>query len=191
MRKRRLQRPAERRLNRALRIGQAVDGISSTTARSLVEGIAEPARGRIGAAQRRANALAQLVVGRAIDRFGPKWPALVTFSALVISIMGTGILPGQVWSVFAFGTAGTAAAWSLSTLLPSLVAQVTVPQERGRVLGWVHLWWNLAMMIGSLLGGYLFERRAGLPFIVAGTVNVLSVAVVIAFFRVAARARQN
>jgi len=136
-------------------------------------------------------ALAQLIVGRAIDRFGPKWPALVTFSALIISIMGTGILPGQVWSVFAFGTAGTAAAWSLSTLLPSLVAQVTVPQERGRVLGWIHLWWNLAMMIGSLLGGYLFVRRAGLPFIVAGTVNMLSVAVVIAFFRVAAQARQN
>jgi predicted MFS family arabinose efflux permease len=79
----------------------------------------------------------------------------------------------------------------ISTLLPSLVAQVTVPQDRGRILGWVHLWWNLAMMIGSLVGGYLFQQRAGLPFIVTGAVNVLSVLLVVAFFRVAAQARQN
>jgi MFS family permease len=136
-------------------------------------------------------ALAQLITGRAIDRFGPKWPALITSSALVISIMGIGFLPGPMWSVFAFGTMSTAAAWSLSTLLPSLVAQVTVPQDRGRILGWVHLWWNLAMMIGSLVGGYLFQQRAGLPFIVTGAVNVLSVLLVVAFFRVAAQARQN
>ena len=134
-------------------------------------------------------ALAQLAIGRAIDRLGPRWPALVAFAALVLSILGTGILPGQTWSVFLFGTAGTAAAWSLSTLLPSLVAHVTVQQERGRVLGWVHLWWNLAMMIGSLLGGYLFERSAGLPFLVTGAVNILSVALVVVFFQVAARAK--
>jgi MFS family permease len=136
-------------------------------------------------------ALAQLITGRAIDRFGPKWPALITFSALVISILGIGTLPGQMWGVFAFGTMSTAAAWSLSTLLPSLVAQVTVPQERGRVLGWVHLWWNLAMMLGSLLGGYLFELRADLPFIVTGVVNSLSVVLVVRFFRVADRVRQS
>jgi predicted MFS family arabinose efflux permease len=87
-----------------------------------------------------------------------------------------------LWSVFAFGTGGTAAAWSLSTLLPSLVARVTEPAERGRVLGWIHLWWNAAMIAGSLLGGALYDRGAGLPFLIAGALNVASVGLVFVFF---------
>jgi MFS family permease len=126
--------------------------------------------------------LAQIVVGRAADRFGAKWPTAVTFMALVACVLATGLLPGQLWSVFAFGMGGTAAAWSLSTLLPSLVAHVTEPAERGRVLGWIHLWWNAAMIAGSLLGGALYERGAGLPFLIAGALNVASIGLVFVFF---------
>jgi predicted MFS family arabinose efflux permease len=126
--------------------------------------------------------LAQVVVGRAADRFGAKWPTVVTFMALVVCVLAVGILPGQLWSVFAFGMGGTAAAWSLSTLLPSLVARVTEPAERGRVLGWIHLWWNAAMIAGALLGGALYERGAGLPFLVAGALNVASIGLVFVFF---------
>ena len=89
----------------------------------------------------------------------------------------------QLWAVFFFGTVGDAAAWSLSTLLPSLVARVAGAEERGRVLGWVHLWWNVAMILGSLLGGALFDRWMGLPFLIAGVLNLLSVALTFSFFR--------
>jgi MFS family permease len=131
--------------------------------------------------------LAQIVAGRAVDRFGCRWPTAVTFSVLVASALGTGVWSGRLWGIVTFGTLGAAAAWSLSTLLPSWAAQVAEPRERGRVLGWVHLWWNLAMIVGSMLGGSLFERWSGLPFLLAGALNVLAIAVAFAFFRTAAR----
>jgi MFS family permease len=131
--------------------------------------------------------LAQIVVGRAADRLGVKWPTVVMYVTLVANILGIGALPDRLSSVYAFGTLSTAAAWSLSTLLPSMVAQVTESEERGRTLGWIHLWWNVAMMVGSMAGGALYERVAGLPFISAGALNLLSIALVFAFFRMVAR----
>jgi MFS family permease len=133
--------------------------------------------------------VAQLIVGQATDRLGPKVPTVIVYSALVLSVLATGLLPDQVWGVFLFGTLGTAAAWSLSTLLPSWVAQVTVSQERGRVLGWIHLWWNLAMIVGSMVGGALYERWAGVPFLLAGALNVFSIALAFVFFQMVRRAR--
>jgi predicted MFS family arabinose efflux permease len=129
-----------------------------------------------------AASLAQVIVGHVADRLGPKWPTVVVFSVLVVSVMGTGLVPEELWGVFAFGTIGAAAAWSLSTLLPLWTARVASPDERGRVLGWVHLWWNAAMIAGSVLGGALFERSAGLPFLIAGGLNLLAVGCSFLFF---------
>lgn len=131
--------------------------------------------------------LAQVIVGRAADRFGAKWPTVTTLSVLTASILGTGIFAGQLWGVFVFGTAGATAAWSLSTLLPTLVARVADAQERGRVFGWVHLWWNVAMIAGSLLGGALFDVWRGLPFLVAGAINLASIPLVFRFYRATLR----
>jgi len=103
-----------------------------------------------------------------------------------VGTVGTGVLAGRLWALFAFGTIASAAAWSLSTLLPGWVSQIAGASERGRVLGWVHLWWNMAMMLGALLGGGLYERAVGLPFLVSGAVNVLSIGLAVAFYRVAA-----
>jgi MFS family permease len=126
--------------------------------------------------------LAQIVVGHVADRFGPQWPTVVVFSVLVVAIVGTGLVPEKLWGVFVFGTFGAAAAWSLSTLLPLWTARVARADERGRVLGWVHLWWNAAMIAGSVLGGALFERSAGLPFLIAGGINLLAVGCSFLFF---------
>jgi MFS family permease len=131
--------------------------------------------------------LAQILVGRAADRFGGKWPAVASFSLLVASVAGIGLLPGRIESIVAFGTLGTAAAWALATLNPVMVSQVSAPHERGRVLGWVHLWWNLAMIVGSIAGGILFERWIGLPFLVAGAMNLPALALTFVFYRMAAR----
>jgi hypothetical protein len=40
------------------------------------------------------------------------------------------------------------------------------------------------MMLGSLLGGALYVRAPGLPFLVTGAANVLSIGLAIAFYRV-------
>jgi MFS family permease len=137
-----------------------------------------------------AASLAQAMVGRAADRWGPKSSTAVTFTVLFLSALGTGLWPSSLWAVLIFGTTGTAAAWSLSTLLPSLVAQATVPEERGRVLGFIHLWWNLAMIAGSMAGGALFEVASGLPFLVTGAINVFSLALLFAFYRMVPKSRR-
>lgn len=134
--------------------------------------------------------LAQAVVGRAADRLGPKSSTAMTFGALLVSVLGPGLWPSNLWVVFTFGTLGIAAAWSLSTLLPSLVAEATVPEERGRVLGFIHLWWNLAMVVGSMAGGALFEIASGLPFLVAGAANLFSLALLFVFYRLVAKAHR-
>jgi predicted MFS family arabinose efflux permease len=133
--------------------------------------------------------LAQFIVGRAADRWGPQWSTALTFAVLLLSAFGTGLWFSHLWAVFTFGTTGIAAAWSLSTLLPSLVAQATVPEECGRVLGFIHLWWNLAMMVGSMAGGALFEVASGLPFLAGGGVNIFSIALLFVFFRLVAPPR--
>ena len=127
--------------------------------------------------------LAQVAVGRAADRLSLRRTTLVVVGALVVAILGLGAVPGALWGVFAFGTASTAAAWSLSTLMPSLVSRVAKADERGRTLGWVHLWWNLGMVVGSMAGGALVSWRAGAPFWVAGALNLVTLGLAARFFR--------
>ena len=131
--------------------------------------------------------LAQIVFGRAADRLGCKGPALLAYGLLAASVLGTALLPDRAWSIFAFGATGAAAAWGLSTLMPCMVAQVTPPPERGRMLGWIHLWWNVGMVLGSLVGGALYERSAGLPFGLAGVGIVVAMALAVVFFSQADR----
>jgi MFS family permease len=130
--------------------------------------------------------LGQLLVGRAADRLGSRGIQLGVGVVFVVSIIATGLLPGHIWSIMLFGTLGTTAAWSLSTLMPGLVAMVATPAERGRYLGWVHLWWNLGMVVGSLIAGLLSPLGAGLPFLAVGLLNLGTVGLSLAFFRRAA-----
>jgi MFS family permease len=131
--------------------------------------------------------LAQVAVGRAADRVGSKLPTAIAFSLLAVSALGIGLKGSQLWAMYVFGTLGTATAWSLSTLLPTWVVLVSEERERGRVLGWVHLWWNVGMIVGAMIGGALYERQPGLPFLVAGLLSVFSIALSFAFFRSASR----
>ena len=60
-------------------------------------------------------------------------------------------------------------------------------ETRGRVLGFIHLWWTVAMIVGSMTGGALFEIAAGLPFLVTGLPNLFSIALLFVFYRLVAR----
>jgi MFS family permease len=128
-------------------------------------------------------AVAQIITGRAADRWEAYRPTLVVFVALLAGILGIAAMPRAVPGLVVFGTLSTAAAWSLSTLLPLWVARVTPRQERGRVLGWIHLWWNGAMMAGAMVGGTLVERQPSLPFALAAALNVGAIVLTVAFFR--------
>jgi MFS family permease len=100
----------------------------------------------------------------------------------VAGVFGLAATPGRVTGLFVFGTLAIAAAWSLSTLLPLWVARVTPSPERGRVLGWIHLWWNAAMMAGAMVGGAMVERWPSVPFVIAGVLNLGTIGLAMVFF---------
>jgi len=135
-------------------------------------------------------ALAQLAAGRLADLAGPRFPSLFSYAMLALSALGIGRFHGRLEAVFIFGVLGMAAAWSLSVMVPPMVALVTKEAERGRVLGFIQLFWNLAMILGSLAGGFLFEAWPGLPFVVGGGVVAIAPFLLVAFFRVV-RARRT
>ncbi|MHB1295760.1 MAG: MFS transporter [Anaerolineae bacterium] len=136
-------------------------------------------------------AAAQFTVGRAADRLHPGRPTVITLTALVVATVCGGLFIARLWAVFVFGALGTMAAWSLSVLLPTLAAQTAEPEERGRVLGWVHLWWNAGMIAGSLLGGALYTAHHGLPFLLAGLLNVAAIGVALVFVRTVENGRAS
>ena len=78
---------------------------------------------------------AQLLAGRAADRWGARIPSLAAYAAIVLSGLGLAASHGTVWGLFVFGVLGIAAAWSLSTMMYVWVSD-GIPQ--GRTPG--HLW---------------------------------------------------
>jgi MFS family permease len=135
--------------------------------------------------------LAQILVGRAADRWGRRWPTLAAFGTLIVSAIGLAasgrtLTRAHLWSFYVFGILGACAAWSLSTLTPCLVSDATATEERGRVLGTLNLLWNVGMMTGALIGGALVEVAVGLPFLVAALLNMGAVFLAVSFFRLVA-----
>jgi MFS family permease len=116
---------------------------------------------------------------------------LLVLSTLFAGILGIAALPNALFGLFFFGTLSTAAAWSLSTLLPLWVARVTPSQDRGRVLGWIHLWWNAAMVAGAMTGGALVERSPSLPFLISCALCLAAIGLAIVFFRLTPSAGLN
>ncbi len=119
-----------------------------------------------------AASIAQILTGRFVDKRGPRVPSMVVLIGLVIAIVGTAVFAGNLVMVFAMSAVAASAAWSMSALVPVLVA-ISLPLEhRAKTLGWIHLWWNIGMVVGSSVGGALFEAGRALPFAVAGVLMV-------------------
>lgn len=126
--------------------------------------------------------VAQLLAGRAADRYGHRTPTLVSYTLLILASLGLAIFSGQLWGVFVFGILGLATAWALASLLFVLVSDGVSRAEHGRAFGLLHATWSIAMITGSLLGGALTHMQPGLPFLVAGLLNTLSIVLALAFF---------
>jgi MFS transporter, DHA1 family, inner membrane transport protein len=125
----------------------------------------------------------QLVSGRAADRWGARIPTLVVYTVLVASGAGLALTAGTTWGLFVFGVLGVAAAWSLSTLMYVWVADGVQQAERPSAFGLLHAIWCVSMIVGSLLGGWLVRAAPGLPFLVAGALNLASPLLALAFYR--------
>lgn len=125
---------------------------------------------------------AQLLAGRSADRWGARGPTLVAYACVVLAGLGLTATVATVWGLFVFGVLGVAAAWSLSTLMYVWVADGVSKAEHASSFGLLHAVWSLSMITGSLLGGSLVRAFPGLPFLVAGLLNVGSLVLVLAYY---------
>lgn len=125
---------------------------------------------------------AQLGTGRLIDAIGPGAPTLVLacLAPVMPVLSALAIAADSLPALFIVGVVGTSAAWSLSgTILP--MVRATAPGDQvGQVAGMLSSLWSLAMLTGTLLGGWLVEITPVLPFI---TVALLNIPTAIAAFR--------
>lgn len=109
-------------------------------------------------------AAGQLAVGYLSDRVGVFRPLMVSGGGVVLSALALAFWADSLPGLFAAGTALTAAAWAVSTLIPKLIDAVAGPDEKNRLVGLGHFVWSAAMVGGSVLGGLLVEIDAALPF---------------------------
>jgi len=126
--------------------------------------------------------VAQLLAGRAADRWGARLPTLAAYSALIFSGIGLTLQVGTVWGLFAFGVLGNAAAWSLSTMMYLWVNDGVPKAEHPPTFGLLHAVWSLSMMSGSVLGGLSAFGLAGLPFLVASLFNIGSIFLILVYY---------
>jgi hypothetical protein len=100
----------------------------------------------------------------------------------MISAFGLAAFSTRVEGIFVFGVSGNASAWALSALLFCMVAAGVPKAEHGRMFGLLHTSWSIGMVSGVLLGGALVLVSPGLPFLCAGLLQLLSLALVSLFF---------
>src|SRR5262249_49558927 len=84
---------------------------------------------------------------------------LVAASGALLAVFGH-----TLTGLYVFGIMGAASAWSLSTTMPGLIADVAGPTEKGRGLGATHFCWSAGMLSGNLVGGGLVNHSATLAF---------------------------
>ena len=120
-----------------------------------------------------AAACCQLGVGYLNDRFGRTAPLIGSAAGVFLSALGLCFLHDSLVGLFACGTALTATAWAVSTLIPRLINDIAASQEKNRLVGLGHLAWSGSMVVGSLIGGYLIEINAALPFYVGAALSAL------------------
>lgn len=115
----------------------------------------------------------QLGTGYLNDRLGRTQPLLVSSAGIVLSALGLALFHDSLVGLFICGTALTGTAWAVSTLIPKLINDVAGPDEKNRLVGLGHLAWSASMVTGSLVGGYLIDLHAALPFYLGAALSAL------------------
>ena len=126
---------------------------------------------------------AQLLAGRSADRWGARGPTLASYAAMILAGLGLWLQAGTVWGLYVFGVLGIAAAWSLSTLMYVWVNDGVARAEHPATFGLLHAVWSLSMITGSVLGGWFVTTRPGVPFLIAGLLNIGSLFLIMAYYR--------
>ena len=140
-----------------------------TVPRQLAEAQAPPwTLGLIGALFSACSACSNLIGGRLSDRFGRRGVAVTGTILLLAALVGASRFDPSHWTFLgAFGLGGTA----VGMIYPPIIASLS-QGRRGRAasrafLGFC-LAFNLGMVSGQLLGGWLFDQRGSDAPLLAG-----------------------
>jgi MFS family permease len=126
---------------------------------------------------------AQLLAGRAADRWGALRPTLVSYGVIIVSALGLAAFSGTVWGLFGFGVLAIASAWALATLMYMWVSDGVAKPDHPAAFGLLHAVWSLSMITGSVLAGAFAASLPGLPFLIAGLLNIGSLFLITFYYR--------
>jgi MFS family permease len=127
--------------------------------------------------------LAQLLVGRAADRWGARIPTAAAYTGLIIAGVGLALSSSTQWGLFGFGVLGIASAWALSTLMYIWVNDGIAKPEHPATFGLLHSIWSLSMISGSVLGGWFVATIPSLPFLTGAALSVAAISLVLRYYQ--------
>lgn len=125
-----------------------------------------------------AASVVQFLAGRAADRWGARLPTTVMFATMVGCGICFGLLPHTMLTLMVLGVTSIACAWALSALMFVWIRDGVAPALHPPLFGMLYAVWSLSMIIGSILGSWLYEQWPSAPFVLFGVINILACLVV-------------
>jgi len=112
------------------------------------------------------------VLGMMSDRFGRRPVLLLSLFGLAVDFLFMAFAPTLIWLLVGRIFNGmTAASFSTAN---AYVADVTAPQDRAKVFGWMGSAFSFGFLIGPMIGGALGEFDLRLPFLVAAGLTLVN-----------------
>jgi MFS transporter, DHA1 family, tetracycline resistance protein len=134
--------------------------------------------GAVVAAGLLSNAAIRYPAGWAADRFGTKPVMLASMGVTALLFLAYLLpLPIPAFILVRFIQGGAQGAYFPAA--NGLLAEITAPQERGRVFGFMQSTNMAGMLIGPAIGGFIALFNLGVVFVVAAAVSVVAMAALV------------
>jgi DHA1 family tetracycline resistance protein-like MFS transporter len=112
------------------------------------------------------------ILGLMSDRWGRRPVLLISLFGLGVDFVFMALAPGLWWLLLGRLLNGATAA-SFSTA-GAYLADVTAPQERAKVFGWMGSAFSVGFIFGPAVGGFLGEIDLRLPFVAAAALTFVN-----------------
>lgn len=110
-----------------------------------------------------AKSAGNVIVGRLIDRIGPRWPLVIGWLLYAAVYLGFAA-SGQPWQVIALFMVYSVFYALTEPAEKTLVAQLVPAEQRGQAFGWFHFATGILILPANLLFGWLYAQSAWLAF---------------------------
>ena len=128
-------------------------------------------------------AVSQFLIGHWSDRSGRATPIYVVLSVqLALALAAALAWQSTPWLIVT-GISGVVTGWTMSVLVLGVVRDRTAPQERGRVVGFVHALWSFGILAGTVVAGALLDIDPALPLGLGVLANLISLAIAVVLFQ--------